>query len=268
MRKLLGLLAVVAGCYQTPSPPCAFLCGTGGACPDGYSCSTDDNRCHLVESGGGLAACTDQLPADASHIDAMIDATPIDAMPIDAMTIDAAPDAYPSCGTPLAPTDDNTGAPRQAILISEIDPGSGGFIELYNNTASSVDLGGSAAQLVSDGVTVPLSVAGAGTTILAHGQATIVWPASLTSPADAGGELVLYTDVTTTDPTHIMSFVCWGTAPGISEKADAETGGKWSTGVACPGALTAGAIHRLAATDGLDDVDYGVASAPTPETCD
>ena len=79
---------------------------------------------------------------------------------------------------------------------------------------------------------------------------------------------MLYTDVTTTDPSHIMDFTCWGTAPGISEKTDAESSGKWTGGVGCPTALTMGAIHRLPATDGLDDVDYGVTSAPTPETCD
>jgi len=41
---LLSLLALV-GCFDAPSPDCAFLCGPGETCPDGYFCSSGDNWC-------------------------------------------------------------------------------------------------------------------------------------------------------------------------------------------------------------------------------
>ena len=56
MRRLLVLGVLLAGCYETPKPACAFLCGSGGECPDGYQCSTDDNRCHRLA----------ELPHDSS----------------------------------------------------------------------------------------------------------------------------------------------------------------------------------------------------------
>jgi hypothetical protein len=42
MRALaLGLALLWAGCYSTPTPDCAFLCGAGGSCPDEYFCASD-----------------------------------------------------------------------------------------------------------------------------------------------------------------------------------------------------------------------------------
>jgi len=96
MRSLvLGCLAAItlAACYETPKPPCMFLCGEGGACPSGYVCVTEDNRCHRDDTGGP-AECVDELPGeiDASTLDAApIDAALIDAAPIDASIPDAAP---------------------------------------------------------------------------------------------------------------------------------------------------------------------------------
>jgi hypothetical protein len=72
--RLLALLLVVAGCYRTPSPPCAFLCGPDDSCPVGYECR-GDNRCHNVMGG----EC-DELPMPDALI---IDAGPPDA-PVDA----------------------------------------------------------------------------------------------------------------------------------------------------------------------------------------
>ena len=68
--RLLAILVVVAGCYRTPSPPCAFLCGADNACPMGYECG-GDNRCHNVMGG----EC-DELPMPDARI---IDAGPPDA---------------------------------------------------------------------------------------------------------------------------------------------------------------------------------------------
>ena len=104
MRKV-WLIAFLAGCYETPKPACAFLCGAGSACPDGYACSTADNRCHLMESGGTLASCPDQLIDAARTIDSAVavDAAHPDAMPIDATPLDAAPpDAVASCSPALS----------------------------------------------------------------------------------------------------------------------------------------------------------------------
>ncbi len=102
---VVGLSVLVGvGCFSTPKPTCAFLCGPGNNCPDDYVCSGDDGRCHLVENGA-VQACEAPLPppvdalppapdaapppVDAVVIDAGIDAPPIDAPPIDAPVIDA-----------------------------------------------------------------------------------------------------------------------------------------------------------------------------------
>ena len=108
---LLGFAfsAVVAtGCYDTPQPQCAFLCGAADACPDGYSCATDgwckrdgvpDN---FVCEGPGVI---DAAVADAATIDAAPD---IDADP-------NAPDAGPDAATPdAAPDPDGPPAPIDA----------------------------------------------------------------------------------------------------------------------------------------------------------
>ncbi len=240
----------LGACFETPKPACVFLCGDGDACPEGYSCSADDNRCHRVESGGGLATCDDILH-DAS-------------VPIDGESIDGTA----ACATPLAPVDDGTVVARQALLISEIVPGEA--IEVFNNTAADVDLGTVAYQLSSDGATVAVSAAdvGAGVTVAAGGQAVLGWPSGFTGAVDSGGEVALYLDDSGFGSgANIMSFVCWGAAPTTSVKTLAEADGKWTTG-ACPDALTMGAIHRLPATDGRDAADFDVTAAPSPTTCD
>ncbi len=57
-------LAMV-GCYTVPKPDCGFFCGSGGACPEDYTCSTADNRCHLDGSGPQMCATHDAGPIDA-----------------------------------------------------------------------------------------------------------------------------------------------------------------------------------------------------------
>ncbi len=293
--RIVGILAALfgaVGCYEAPKPACQFLCGSGDACPTDYGCG-DDGRCHRVESNGSLAVCTDQLPGidaaatidssmidssgldadlDAADIDAMpIDATPIDATPIDAMPIDAMPLDAPMCSSSYTVSDDGSGAARQALVITEINPGAGGYIELYNNTASAINLGTSAYQLCSPFDYAALSAAGvgAGITIQPGGFATVGWPAAFMD-VDAGGEVILYLDSATGfgDGAKIMDFVCWGTNPHGSRQALAESSGKWTAAGACPGVLGAGAIHRLTATTGRADADYDVASAPSPTTCE
>ncbi len=267
MRLLVLCLCVVAAaCYDTPKPACVFVCGTGGACPDGYQCGGDDNRCHRVEPGGGLATCSDDLPADAARFDASL----IDASLIDASLIDGAPiDGAAACASSLTPADDGSGAARQALILSEINPGD--YVEVFNNTGADIDLDTVAYQLVTGLVTEPISGVGigAGITVAAGGFAELGWPATFTTPDDLGGEVLLYLDTDTATDTQIMDFVCWGATPTDSHKADAENGAKWDStaGGPCPVALVAGAIHRLASTDGLGATDYDVTSAPSPTTC-
>jgi hypothetical protein len=266
MAPVFAIVVGLAGCYETPRPPCAFLCGANGECPEGYLCSADDNRCHRSDPGGP-AECPDSLPFDAAQLDAsLIDASLIDASLIDASPFDAAPDpdANNVCATALAPDDDGTSATRQALVLAEIDPG--GHLELYNNTLSDIDLDASTVRIVSGADTVALSAAGAGITVLAAGRAEIPWPAALDEATDGSGEVLLYLDATPADD-EIMSFVCWGTAPTTSFKSNAEAGDKWTAAGPCPLALVAGAIHRVPSTDGLAAADFDVTTAPSPETC-
>jgi hypothetical protein len=251
---------LLAACYETPKPPCMFLCGEGGACPTGYVCVSEDNRCHR-DDPGGPAACPDDLPEPDDA--APLDAPPIDAEPIDAMLIDAEPIDALVCPPSLAPTSDGGSAALQNVVISEINPGD--YIELYNNTGTDIDLDNVAFQLCSPFQYAAVAVVGAGVTIPAGGYAEIDWPAAFTD-ADAGGEVILYTDSGDfADGARIMDFVCWGTNPHDTRKALAESANKW-TG-ACAGALTMGAIHRLVATDGVDATDYSVVLPPSPVTC-
>lgn len=128
LGAILGLTAVLTGCYDTPQPECAFLCGAGDSCPEGYACAGDgwckrpdiaqDFQCappvpdaavdaSIADAGpdggpdGGDAAVIDAGPADAAPdgaADAAADAAPVttpdatvDAMP--AAMVDAMPDA-------------------------------------------------------------------------------------------------------------------------------------------------------------------------------
>lgn len=50
VRALETICIVVLGltaCYQPPQPDCGFYCGAGGACPEDYTC-TSDNRCRRI----------------------------------------------------------------------------------------------------------------------------------------------------------------------------------------------------------------------------
>lgn len=119
-RPLLGLLLLAGlalpACYDTPTPACAFLCGQGGACPDGYTCRADswcrredvpdDTVCAPPSDASPTAA--DAAPGDASTFDAApLDAALFDAATSDAATPDAAapdaslPDASPPDAAPI-----------------------------------------------------------------------------------------------------------------------------------------------------------------------
>jgi hypothetical protein len=252
-------LAPLAGCFSAPTPACAFRCGPGDACPSGYACAAD-GWCKRDDVDPGYVC---EVTPDAA---VMIDASTADAGP-DAATDGGDPDAL-VCPAPLDPTDDGGGAARQALVLSEVNPGD--YVEVYNDTASAMDLDDEAYRLVSglEVVAIDSAGVGAGITIGAGGYAVLDWPAAFADAVDGGGEVMLYLDATVSDDDKIMDFVCWGTAQADSRKADAEAGGKWTAAAACADALADGAIHREIGTTGLSADDYDVDDAPSPVTCD
>lgn len=130
MRNLAFLVfsaAAVAGalasCYDRPKPNCAFLCGNGAACPEGYACG-EDGRCHLVIQNGQLAACEDTLPVDGAVADAPGDAANDAA--IDGPAADAFSNTPPTITlSPSATTYNLTaGETFSGITVSASDPDS------------------------------------------------------------------------------------------------------------------------------------------------
>src|SRR6266850_7073170 len=80
----------------------------------------------------------------------------------------------PMCTSSLSPLNDGSSAARQALLISEVNPGT--FVELFNFSASDIALASTAYQLVSGNVAVPMTTAGAGVTVPAGGLVALKWP--------------------------------------------------------------------------------------------
>ena len=72
---LVAAAAAFSSCFSMPTTPCAFVCGSGGVCPEDYQCG-GDNRCHLVLDDGELAVCTDSIgtPDGMTGLDAGMDA--------------------------------------------------------------------------------------------------------------------------------------------------------------------------------------------------
>jgi hypothetical protein len=82
-----ALAAGLAGCYETPRPTCAFLCGPEGACPEGYSCRAE-GWC-VLEGAPSDTMCAEAIFDAAPPADASVDGGPRDAGP-DAALEDAA----------------------------------------------------------------------------------------------------------------------------------------------------------------------------------
>jgi hypothetical protein len=186
---------------------------------------------------------------------------------------DLTPDASPPdafvCSADLAPADDGSGAARQALMMSELNPGD--YIEFYNNTAAPMDLDSSPYWLCSPFNYCAVSSLGAGVTVPAGGYATVPWPTggspcfSTFLDGNAGGEVLLYLNSTFSIDANIMDFVCWGVNPHGSRKTQAEATGKWVG--ACAGVLTNGSIHRNIGTDGINAADYSTTAPPSPMNC-
>ncbi|HTR49321.1 MAG TPA: hypothetical protein VMJ10_01360 [Kofleriaceae bacterium] len=88
MRGRLAFVAVFLGlspavaCYTAPEPDCGFVCGSGGACPDDYTCMAD-NICHRNGSPTDLTCPSGQsfdvlsvTPSDDHHVAVLFDAAP------------------------------------------------------------------------------------------------------------------------------------------------------------------------------------------------
>jgi hypothetical protein len=112
---LLLCMVFAAGCFETPQPVCAFLCGNGGDCPDGYDCAPD-GFCKRADVNPNMACPGISIEIDASDVDApLVDAEVPDADPTapdadttpDAAVPDAAvPDAAPDAAVPDAAVPD------------------------------------------------------------------------------------------------------------------------------------------------------------------
>lgn len=111
---LLGLAVSLVGCFEAPKPKCAFVCQLSTECPDEYSCSATDHRCHLLENGVP-ATCTDNLPTADGGPDAPVDAN----TNIDGTT--PTPDAMPD-GMVTPPVTDHEGSISIEDLSIQNDP--------------------------------------------------------------------------------------------------------------------------------------------------
>ncbi|RMH43866.1 MAG: hypothetical protein D6689_03830 [Deltaproteobacteria bacterium] len=100
--------AALAACFDAPKPACAFLCGSDGACPDGYACAAD-GWCKRADVDPAFQCDpTVPPPIDAASADgAAADAAGgIDGAPgPDAAAPDAAPPA-PDAAAPDAAAPD------------------------------------------------------------------------------------------------------------------------------------------------------------------
>ena len=65
--RLIALCgALIAACYDVPTPACGFACGPDGACPDRYTCAAD-RYCHLAGSPADLMCGRPDAGPDASQ---------------------------------------------------------------------------------------------------------------------------------------------------------------------------------------------------------
>ena len=83
MRFLAFTLALAACSFSPDFGEGEFACGSGGICPEGYSCNPADNRCY-TNGGPGIDAPAD-APTDGSTPDAMC--TPGDFLRCDGDTL-------------------------------------------------------------------------------------------------------------------------------------------------------------------------------------
>jgi hypothetical protein len=99
---------VAGGCFDRPLPECAFFCGPGGECPDGYGCAAD-GWCKRQDVDPAFEC--PNAPVDAAVADApSADAPEADAPAADAPEADA-PEADAPPAPPVLASVDPTGGP-------------------------------------------------------------------------------------------------------------------------------------------------------------
>jgi hypothetical protein len=163
--------------------------------------------------------------------------------------------ARAQCDPALVVPNDGTGI-ATPVVISEINPGAGGYIEFFNPGAVNFNLTGW--WLCS-----PFDYSALSATISAGSYKTIPWPANFTD-TDAGGEVMLYKSGNFGTSADIVDYVCWG-ASNQFRYGQAVGVGKWVG--ACAPALVNGAIHRITNTTGTGASSYDVTLAPSPMDC-
>jgi len=164
------------------------------------------------------------------------------------------------CDPALIVPDDGTGIPTP-IIISEINPGVGGYIEVFNPGLNPVNVNGWF-------WCSPFNYAALGNVNVAAGSyRTFPWPGNF-NDTDAGGEIQLFDSANFGNNNDIIDFVCWGVNPHGTRKGQAEAVGKWiGPNGPCAPALVNGAIHRLNDTPGTSAASYDVTGAPSPMNC-
>jgi hypothetical protein len=168
----------------------------------------------------------------------------------------AAVDSRAQCDPALIVPPDGTAIPND-IVISEVNPGLGGYIEIYNRTGNIVSLNGW--WFCSPFVYSPLGA----TSIGPYSYKTYPWPGTF-SDDDAQGEIMLYDSAAFGNSNDIIDYVPWG-ASNLFRFGQADAVNKWSGGAAP--VLVNGAIHRITNTTGTTAADYDVTVAPSPQNC-
>ena len=153
------------------------------------------------------------------------------------------------------------------VIISEISIGN--YVEVYNPTATAINLGTTTQKWCvrpSYG-----NIASAGITVEPGGYRTIPWPNGATG-TNSSGEYALYQDTTLFGTASLMvDYVCWGTTPIPTRKTEAEnaaSGPQWSPGLPCAAALTNGVIKRLPNNNGDAAASWDSTLMPDPTNCE
>ncbi len=142
---------------------------------------------------------------------------------------------------------DTDGGSGPGLIVSEVAPGPGGFVELYNRTSTSY----SASDVVIEAFGASRALAGP----LAAGGRAVAWFASVPD----SGEVVVTVD------GAIAAYVCWGQVAPSADQNLAATQGAWLSPGSC--ALSPPAGESIHATGSGRLAGEYVAGPPSPATC-
>jgi hypothetical protein len=168
----------------------------------------------------------------------------------------SAVEVHAQCDPSLIVPSDGTAIPTPVIL-SEVNPGAGGYIEVFNPGNAPFNVNGWWFCSPFNYSALP------NVNIPAHSYMTFPWPGNFFD-TDAGGEMMLYKSINFGNSNDIVNYIAWGASNGF-RLGQAQSVGKWS-GAAAP-ALVNGAIHRLTNTTGTGAASFDVSAAPSPMNC-